>query len=195
MKPLSNREIRARVDTSHITDPRFQAYVQQRRDLEMNAVLGFLDGTYKPLGEWSSRTYRCVILDDPKHSFLCFKLGDLRPVPQGRWMGQPEKHWKISKRKWEQMSLQERAVRECREQVARWVWREWSGGFIRFYMPRRCEKALLDYWATHPLPEVPTSGPPRLIRFKIPTFRDLFPGGLPRLIPQRPAKKGLPRLK
>ena len=52
----------------------------------MNAVLGFLDGKYKPLAEWASRKSKCMILDDPKHICLYFKLCDPHPVPLGKWM-------------------------------------------------------------------------------------------------------------
>jgi hypothetical protein len=166
MKLESKREIRAKIDASHTVDSRFSSSVQQHRDRQVNAVLGFLDGKYKPLGEWASRKYKCVILDDPEHTCLYFKLGDPHPVPSGKWMGWPEKHWKISKSKWEQMPLRERAVLECKEQVARYVWRQWLRAFIEFYMPGRYEKAYWNYTSRK-----------RLDSYKPPTLRDLFPKG------------------
>jgi hypothetical protein len=166
---LSQRRIRAKINASHVVDSRFSPTVQHHRDRSVNAVLGYLDGKYTPLGKWSSHKYQCVILDDPDHTNLYFKLGDPHPVPAGKWMGWPEKHWKISKSKWEQMSLRERAVLECKEQVARYVWRQWWRGFIEFYMPEEYGKA---YW--HFISRRKTSG-----RYKHPTLRDLFPNGLP----------------
>jgi hypothetical protein len=113
MKRQSNREIRAKIDASHTVDSRFSASVQQHRDRKVKAILGFLDGKYKALAEWSSRKYKCTILDDPEYTCLFFKLGDPHPVPSGKWMGWPEKHWKISKSKWERMPLHQRALLEC----------------------------------------------------------------------------------
>lgn len=108
-----------KIDASHIVDSRFSPIVQQHGNRSVNAVLGYLDGKYRPLGEWSSRKYKCAILDDPDHTNPYFKFGDPHPVPAGKWMGWPEKHWKISKSRWEQMSVRERAVLECKEQVRR----------------------------------------------------------------------------
>ncbi len=165
MRLRSKRRIRAKIDASHIVDSRFSSCVQQRRDSQVNAVLGFLDGKYKPLGEWSSRKYKCVILDDPEHTFLYFKLGDPHPVPSGRWMGWPEKHWKIPKSKYESMPVRERAILECKEQVTRYVWKQWMKGFVEFYLPQQYERAYWDFCSR------------KRRNYKQPTLRDLFPNG------------------
>jgi hypothetical protein len=167
------RRIRAKIDASHIVDSRFSPIVQQHRNRSVNAVLGYLDGKYRPLGEWSSRKYNCAILDDPDHTKLYFKFGDPHPVPVGKWMGWPEKHWKISKSRWEQMSVRERAILECKEQVRRYAWRQWQRGFIEFYMPQQYEKAYWDFLSR------------KRLSHKQPTLRDLFPNGL--VSPQRSA--------
>jgi hypothetical protein len=165
----SQRRIRAKINASHIVDSRFSPIVQQHRDRSVNAVLGYLDGKYRPLGEWSSHKYKCVILDDPDRTNLYFKLGDPHPVPAGKWMGWPEKHWKISKSQWEQMPFRERAILECKEQVARYVWRQWWREFVKFYMPQKYEKAYWDFISSRKTGH----------GYKHPTLRDLFPNGLP----------------
>jgi hypothetical protein len=169
----SQRRIRAKINASHIVNSRFSPIVQQHRDRSVNAVLGYLDGKYRPLGEWSSRKYKCVILDDPDHTNLYFKLGDPHPVPAGKWMGWPEKHWKISKSRWEKMPVRERAILECKEQVARYVWKQWQRGFIEFYMPQQYEKAYWNFFSR------------KRRNHRQPTLRDLFPNGrsAPRVAP------------
>jgi hypothetical protein len=84
-------------------------------------------------------------------------------------MGWPEKHWKISKSQWEKKSLRERAVLECKEQVGRYVWRQWWRGFVEFYMPQKYEKAYWDFISRRKTGH----------GYKHPTLRDLFPNGLP----------------
>lgn len=170
MTSTSTRKIRARIDPTHRVDSRFSSWVQEDRNRRVRAVVGFLDGKYKPLAEWASRKYKCAILDDPEHTCLFFKLGDPHPVPSGKWMDWPEKHWRISRSRWKKMPLRERAVLECKEQVARYVWRQWLEGFVSFYMPRQYEVNYWDY----------CSRKTNSHRYKHPTLRDLFPQGLPR---------------
>ena len=159
----SLQHVRNRIDTAHQVDPRFSSSVQEHWDRHVEAVLGFLDGRYEPVGEWSARKYRCIILNDPGHTFLYFKNGDPHPVPSGKWMGWPERHWNIPNSKYKKLSLGERATLECKEQVARYVSKQWLRGFAEFYMPQQYEKA---YWAFISK---------RRGSFRRPTLRDLFP--------------------
>jgi hypothetical protein len=81
-------EILRKIDQRHKVEARYSQSVQEHRDREVHAVVGYLEGRYKPLGEWAGRKYRSVILNDPGNTFVSFKVGNPNPVPSGRWMGQ-----------------------------------------------------------------------------------------------------------
>jgi hypothetical protein len=117
---LRSTAIIREIDAHHKVDARFSPSVQAHRDRQVKAVLGYLEGRYKPVGKWFSIKYGCAILDDPDHTFLFFKNGDPHPVPCGKWMGWPEKQWHISAAKYKKLSLEERATLECKEQVTRY---------------------------------------------------------------------------
>lgn len=42
-------------------------------------------------------------------------------ITSGFWMDWPEKHWKISKKKYYQMTYSTRAELECEEQIKNWL--------------------------------------------------------------------------
>jgi len=154
------------IDSHHKVDSRFSSSVQVHRDRHVRAVVGFLEGRYQPIGEWFARKCGCVILDDPDHTFILFKKGDPHPVPSGKWMGWPEKHWHIPLAKYKKMSLEERATLECKEQVKRYVAKQWLREYVSFYMPSQYEKGYWDFVTR------------RKGSFRTPTLSELLPSGL-----------------
>jgi hypothetical protein len=163
---LRSTAIIREIDAHHKVDARFSPSVQAHRDRQVRAVLGYLEGRYKPVGKWFSSKYGCAILDDPDHTFLFFKNGDPHPVPCGKWMGWPEKHWHISAAKYKKLSLKERATLECKEQVKRYVSKQWLFEYVSFYMPRQYEKAYWNFVTK------------RKQEFRRPSLSELFPNGL-----------------
>jgi hypothetical protein len=153
------------VDRHHKVDGRFSSSVQEHRDSHVLAVIRYLEGRYKPVGEWFGPKYGCIILDDPGHTFLSFQNGNLHPVPSGRWMGQPEKHWRIPLAKYRRLSIKERATLECKEQVMRYVSKQWLYDYVRFYHPKEYEER---YWKW-------VANAKR--QFRRPSLKDLFPEG------------------
>ncbi len=165
----SAEEILKRIDQHHKVDPRYSESVQQHRDREVHAIVGYLEGRYRPLGEWIGPKYSCVILSDPGYTFVNFKNGNPYPAPSGRWMGQPEKHWNISPTKYHKLTIEERATRECKEQVARYVSKQWLANYVNFYYPKEYERR---YW------EVVGKSK----RFsRRPRLKELFPEGIEQL--------------
>jgi hypothetical protein len=84
-------------------------------------------------------------------------------------MGQPEKHWRISRAKYFKLTIAERATLECKEQVRRYVSKQWLEDYIRFYHPKEYERR---YW------EVVSR---QKCAFRRPTLKELFPEGTERL--------------
>lgn len=170
----ASNEILRKIDQCHKVDARYSQSVQAHRDRQVDAVVGYLEGRYKPLEEWAGRKYRSVILNDPGNTFVSFKAGSPYPVPLGRWMGWSEKHWRISRAKYFKLTIEERATLECKEQVMRYVSKQWLDDYISFYHPKEYERR---YW------EVVSR---RKGDYRRPTLKKLFPEGTERLEEKTP---------
>jgi hypothetical protein len=155
-----------KIDRQHKVDARFSDSVQQHRDRRVRAVVGYLEGTYKPLGEWTGRKYRCFILNDPGMTIVNFRIGNPHPAPSGKWMGQPEKRWRIPPAKYRKLTIEERATLECKEQIGRYVSKQWLDNYVSFYYPKEYETR---YW------EAVTK---RKGAFRRPSLNELFPEGI-----------------
>lgn len=132
----------------HKVDPRYSETVQTFRDEAEEAVRALRSrGLRAALGHWSDGRWGCAAVRVPvAHGlakFVTWRVGDPRVAPDGRWMGMPEKHWRIPRRRWEAMSVQAQAERECREQVEVYVPHQFEEAQRRFWMPRDYERW---YW-------------------------------------------------
>jgi len=76
----ASNEILRKIDQRHRVDARYSQSVQAHRDRQVNAVVGYLEGRYKPLGEWAGRKYRSTILNDPERATLECKEQVMRYV-------------------------------------------------------------------------------------------------------------------
>jgi hypothetical protein len=149
----SNQDIIKEIDQKFKVDKFFNDHVGERRKNQVRVAIAYLKGA-KPIAEYSDGKYRCVIMDSEYDFYeLTFKEGDPHPVPSGKWMNYPEKHWfpkalwkneEEILRLWKNMPFEERARMECKEQVEKWIPKQYEKHKFEFYHPRESERESLQ---------------------------------------------------
>jgi hypothetical protein len=145
----ADRDPGGRIERSIDKDYRYNdhfepSYYNDLRQSDIENVISYLHGK-KPLAEYDNGQYRCAIMgpyywsSGRRHGVagteLIFKNGDLTPVPSGKWVDMPDDHWGISKKDWASMPMEDRAMREAREQVETWAPHEYELLKKVFYNP------------------------------------------------------------
>ena len=142
-KAKSNEDIIKEIKQDHKVDPFFSPFVQEHRNRGVKVVIGFLQGKIQPLASWSDGLYTCYILNDFDNSKIIMKSGDPYPVPSGKWMDWPEEHCYM-------LPDKKRAEMECKEQVEKWIPKEFEDQKNSFYHPEEHEeKFLAPYRESH----------------------------------------------
>jgi len=118
--------------------------VQRFRDRSVKIVIGFLKKTIQPLASYSDDNFTCYVLDDIDNSQIWIKVGDPYPVPSGKWMDIPEKHWKLSNEEYFSMPINKRAEMECKEQVIKYIPYQFENNKKEFYHPEESEAEFLN---------------------------------------------------
>jgi hypothetical protein len=115
------------------TDPATKM-LNELRQSQIVAVDSYLAG--RPIaGEYSDGKWRAVITGGGRK--LMFKEGDPTPVPSGTWMDWPEASWGISEAKYKALPRSTRAGMEAKEQVERWIPKEYQQLRQEFYSPKQ----------------------------------------------------------
>jgi len=126
-----------------ITDNRFSPVVAENRLSNLQTIFFYANNNYLATVMEESNEYK-ILMPTPLGKILIFRTDWPEPVPSGLWMDWPEESWNINNKEWKLMPVKERARLEAKEQLEKWIPKEYYSNWLETYAPKEYDKL---YWS------------------------------------------------
>jgi len=127
----------------HTVDKRFSPFIQEKYDRDRRTVKHYLSNKSDVFVSVTDGEYTVKITRGSK--VLFFKNDRMNePVPAGDWLDLPEKHWNLTDAQYKALSVTERTKLEAKEQLTKWIRKEYYTLWLDAYKPKMYERMWLD---------------------------------------------------